>query len=105
MTPQAGSVVVTLGVPRRVGVNGATAPSVQAKVGQSVILNLRGLPKKATMVVRVRIDGTWVTIGQVRTTKFGRATTPAFMVSKAGPFNVQLTSSAGKKFYVKVIVL
>ncbi len=99
-----GTVVVSVAILGAPSGQLAKAPSAQAKAGQSVVLKLRKLPKKTSMTVRVKIDGAWVSLGRVKTSKRGTVTVPAFTVDKAGTYPVQLKTAKGAMYYVKVIV-
>jgi phosphodiesterase/alkaline phosphatase D-like protein len=79
------------------------APSVPAQAGQVVKVKATGLPKSTMVTVRVKIDGSWVVIGKVRTTKKGIATLPPFLVAKAGTYPVEITGPNGYRSFVKVV--
>ena len=83
----------------------ASAPTVGVQLGKAVTLKLRGLPKGKVLTVKVRSASPWMSLGKVRTTKKGLATLPTFTVTKAGTYNVQLTTAKGVEYHVKVVVV
>ena len=102
---EAGTVAAVLTVVKAPSRKLASAPTVGVQLGKAVTLKLRGLPKGKVLTVKVRSASPWMSLGKVRTTKKGLATLPTFTVTKAGTYNVQLTTAKGVKYYVKVVVV
>ena len=102
---EAGTVAAVLTVSKKPSRKIASAPTVGVQIGKAVTLKLRGLPKAKVLKVKVRSGSPWKSLGKVKTTKKGRATLPTFTVTKAGTYNIQLTTAKGVKYYVKVVVV
>ena len=79
------------------------APSASAKAGSIVTLKLQGLPKKASLTAKVKINGQWVTLGKVKSSKAGKVTLPSFSANAGGTYLVQLVAANGTKYYAKVV--
>ena len=56
------------------------------------------------MSVPVRAKEAFVNIGNTRSNAAGKAKVPAFKASRAGTYTIQLSTAAGKAFYLKVKV-
>ena len=91
-------------VAKKPGTKLAKATTVKASAGQTITVKVnRGLPKKKLVTVRVKMDGKWVLLGKVRTTKKGGATLPPFFAAKAGNYPIKITSKGAKARYIKVV--
>ena len=82
----------------------AKAPTVVAVTGQVLAPVVKSLPKSVKLTATIVINGKSVSLGTVKTTSAGAATLPAFSAAKAGTYIVQLSSSTGAKYFIKVVV-
>ena len=80
------------------------APAVAAVTGQVLAPVVKSLPKSSTMKATIVIGGKTVSLGSIKTNSSGAATVPAISASKAGTYVIQLTSSTGAKYFIKMVV-
>jgi hypothetical protein len=80
----------------------ASARTVTVVVGAPTSLTLRGLPKSSAVKMYVKVNGKWIPLGAVKTTKTGRGTAPTFTVGTAGSYLVKAVSKTGTR-YVRVV--
>jgi hypothetical protein len=103
--PQAGGVTQAGGtyVPAHPASSEGRAPTVTVKRGAVIRLRVTGMPAETSLTARVVISGNTVVLGQVKTTKKGKAKLPTFSLSVPGTYVVTV-SGAGSDRYVKVVV-
>jgi hypothetical protein len=82
----------------------AKAPQVSVSAGEPIAPVVKSLSKSSAFKVTLVINGKQVSVGTVRTNASGVLTLPALSASKPGTYLVQLTSTSGKKYFVKLVV-
>jgi hypothetical protein len=105
-TEIANAQVVTVSTP--LSSNPVSAPVLSIPAGTPVAPVVSGLPTstplRVKMSVPVRAKEAFVNIGNTRSNAAGKAKVPAFKASRAGTYTIQLSTAAGKAFYLKVKV-
>jgi hypothetical protein len=86
----------------------SSAPVVTVPPGTGVAPIVSGLPVstnlRAGVKSPIRAKDTFVTFGTTRSNAYGRAKLPAFKISRAGTYTIQLATADGREFYLKVKV-
>jgi hypothetical protein len=88
----------------------ANAPQVSVPAGAAVAPVVSGLPANtpiaASMSVasQTRAKTTFVPIGTTRSNAAGRVKVPAFKATRPGVYTIQLSTPAGKAYYLNVKV-
>jgi len=80
------------------------APTVNAAVGQTTLVNVPSLPAGSSVEARVKIGNKWTTLPAGEVESNGVLTLPALTFAKAGKYPVKLTLANGSTRYVKVKV-
>ena len=80
------------------------APEVDVSVGKAIAPTVKALPKNSTLKATVVINGKTISLGSLKTNANGSVTLSAFAASKPGTYLIQLTTSKGVKYFVKVVV-
>ena len=62
------------------------------------------MPKNTELTVTVVVNGKTVTLGTSKTDAKGNVTLPKFKPTKAGTYQIQMTTAKGVKYFVKVVV-
>lgn len=79
------------------------APTVSVQLNQPVKLVTGGLPPESMQVVKIKVKGTYVTLGSVRTDAAGQVSLPVFTPTRAGRQVIAVTdSSTGKTRYIRI---
>jgi hypothetical protein len=81
----------------------ANAPAINAIKGQVVVPVVKSLPKSVIIKAMIIIGQKSVSLGSIKTNSIGTATLPAIRASNPGTYRIQLTSSTGSKFFLKLI--
>jgi hypothetical protein len=97
----------------------ANAPQVSVPAGAAVAPEVSGLPANTSVVVGIRVisgsrpqnvlsllraKSSFVSIGTTRSNAAGRVKVPAFKATRPGVYTIQLSTPAGKAYYVNVKV-
>ena len=99
--PEQVAVIRTLSRPPVVTVR--KAPAVIAQADVPLRIRVSGLPRSTATTVRARVDGRYVLVGTVRSTKTGRALLPAFAPPEAGTYLVRLTPAGKRPLYLRIV--
>lgn len=79
------------------------APTVSVRVNRPVKLVTGGLPPESMQAVKIKVKGTYVTLGSVRTDAAGQVSLPVFTPTRAGRQVIAVTdSSTGKTRYIRI---
>jgi hypothetical protein len=98
VTPPAITIVVTTRASRR----STTAPLIRLQAGQPARFVIKGLPRKARMVLEVGAGRQYTSLGSLRTTSAGWLTLPEYSADSSGTRLVRLTDAAGARYYVRL---
>jgi hypothetical protein len=97
----------------------ANAPQLSVPAGSPVAPVVSGLPANTSVVVSIRVisgsrpqsvlsllraKSSFVTIGTTRSNAAGRVKVPAFKATRPGVYAIQLSTPAGKAYYLNVKV-
>ena len=82
----------------------SNAPQIGAVVGKAISPTIKTLPKSTALKASVVINGKTYPLGTVKTNSSGVATIPAFSAAKVGTYSIQLTSTKGVKYFIKLVV-
>jgi hypothetical protein len=97
----------------------ANAPQLSVPAGSPVAPVVSGLPANTSVVVSIRVisgsrpqsvlsllraKSSFVTIGTTRSNAAGRVKVPAFKATRPGVYTIQLSTPAGKAYYLNVKV-
>jgi len=80
------------------------APTVNAAVGQTTLVNVPSLPAGSSVAARVKIGDKWTSLPAGEVESNGVLTLPALTFAKAGTYPVKITLANGSTRFVKVKV-
>jgi hypothetical protein len=98
-TAAAKRVLAAAGPARSIG----RAPNIRISVNSYSRIVIPGMAAKDRPLIRIRLSGTWVTLGTARINARHRLVLPAFAVRKAGSYPIQI-ASAGRLLFVRLVV-
>jgi hypothetical protein len=80
------------------------APTVNAAVGQTTLVNVPSLPAGSSVEARVKIGNKWTSLPAGEVESNGVLTLPALTFAKAGTYPIKITLASGSTRFVKVKV-
>jgi hypothetical protein len=80
------------------------APTVNATVGQTTLVNVPSLPAGSSVAARVKMGNKWTTLPTGEVESNGILTLPALTFAKSGTYPVKITVANGSTRFVKVKV-
>ena len=74
------------------------APTVTVPLGQAVAPKFADFPSGTRWRVGVRVNGTWIPLGSVRTSRTGDIALPAFALTTPGNYLVRMIGPKSPRF-------